>query len=173
MLAKRPEDRYAEPGAVAAALEPFTGAPAPPRRPRRRLLVAALAALLLAGAAVAGAVVYRIQTDKGELVITTESNDVEVVIKQGGELVRIIDTQTDKQITVTLNAGVYELELNGAPEGLRLTLNKATLTRGKQTLAKIEQVGKKSPAKAGEVRRFEGHTGIVWRAVFSPDGRRS
>src|SRR5262249_36714227 len=42
----------------------------------------ALAAGLLFVAAVAGFVVYRIQTDKGELVITTESDDVEVIVRQ-------------------------------------------------------------------------------------------
>ena len=65
----------------------------------------------------AGVVVYRIQTDKGELVITTESDDVEVVVKQGGKLVRIIDTKTDKKITLALRSGAYELELKGGPRG--------------------------------------------------------
>src|SRR5262249_7287402 len=131
MLAKKPEDRYQTPGEVAKALEVFT-MPCPPestdtgalrrpteplRRPRRQLPVAALAALLLIGVTVAGVAVYRILTDKGELVITTESDDVEVVIKQGGEVVRVIDTKTNK--SVTLRSGNYELELKGAPDGLK------------------------------------------------------
>src|SRR5262249_15274465 len=81
MLAKQPEDRSATPGEVAAALEPFTKPRAAessdtiampvggsPRRPRRRPLAVALAGLFLLGMAIAGVVVYRIQTDKGELV---------------------------------------------------------------------------------------------------------
>jgi WD40 repeat protein len=186
MLAKRPADRYAAPGEVATALEPFANPPPPeksepmvlaspsesPRGLSRRLVVPVLAALLLAGGAIAGAVVYRIQSDKGELVITTESDDVVVVIKQGGKQVDIVDTKTDKRITLPLRSGVYELELKGAPPGLTLTIDKATLTRGNQTLAKIERVEKKPLEKVGEVRRFEGHTDIVWRAVFSPDERR-
>jgi serine/threonine protein kinase len=169
LLAKKPEDRYQTPGEVAAALAPFAQ-PAPvPLKQRQRWLVAALVALL-AGVTIAGAVVYRIQTDKGELVITSESDDVEVRIKQGGELVRIIDTKTDKQITLALRSGVYELELKGPPEGLKLSIDKATLTRGKQTLAKIERIEKKPTEQVGEVRRFEGNVGSVKAVAYSPSG---
>jgi eukaryotic-like serine/threonine-protein kinase len=187
LLAKKPEDRYQTPREVAAALEAFTK-----QRPvdssdtvalqrrgeslhrlRRRLLVAELAALLLVGVTVAGVSVYRIQTDKGELVITTESDDVEVIIKQGGEVVRVIDTKTNKSIT--LRSGNYELELKGAPKGLKLNIDKATLTRGETVLAKIERVAKPKPAaevKVGEIRRFGAENHRVIRLALSPDGRR-
>jgi hypothetical protein len=101
-------------------------------------------AALFVGAAAAGVVVYRIQTDKGELVITTESDEVEVVIKQGGNMVRIIDTKADRSIT--LHSGVYELELEGAPKRLKLNIDMATLTRGETVLAKIERVPNQAPA---------------------------
>ena len=45
-----------------------------------------------------GVIVYRIQTDQGELIITSKSDDVEVVVKQGGHVVRVIDTKTDRSI---------------------------------------------------------------------------
>src|SRR5262249_29148716 len=160
MMAKAPGQRYQTPGEVAAALEPFTR-PRPAdssdmvalllgpveslRRPRRRVLVATLAALLFLGMTIAG-VVYRIQTDKGELVITTESDDAEGVIKQGGKVVRILDTKTDKEITLALRSGVYELELKGAPEGLKLNIDKATLTRGETVLARITRGDKPGDA---------------------------
>jgi hypothetical protein len=66
--------------------------------------VAGLAAILL----VAG-VTYRISTDQGELVIETEDPDIEVIVKQGGKQVTIIDAQTKNR--VELNSGNYELEL--------------------------------------------------------------
>jgi WD40 repeat protein len=170
LLAKTPEDRYQTPSEVAAALVTFAQpAPVPPRK-QWRWLVAAVAALLLAGITAAGAAVYRIQTDKGELVITTESDDVKVVITQGGELVDVIDTKTDKQIRLALRSGAYELELEGAHKGLKLDISKVTVTRGEKVLAKIERVEMQPSEKVGEVRRFERHTGTV-RAVFSPDGR--
>ena len=121
----------------------------------------------------AGAVVYRIQTDKGELVITTESDDVKVVVTQGGKQVDVIDTKTDKQISLALRSGVYELQLQGEPEGLKLNIDRATLTRGKKTLAKIERVEKQPPEPVGEVRRFEGHMGWLWAVVWSGDARRA
>jgi hypothetical protein len=143
LLAKKPEDRYPTPAVVAAALEPFTQAAADPPRRRRSLLVAMALAVLLGGLVLAGGVVYRIQTDKGELVITTQTDDVKVVITQGGKLVDVIDTKTDKQITLALRSGVYELELKGAPTGLKLSIDKATLTRGETVLAKIERLKSK------------------------------
>jgi hypothetical protein len=141
MMAKKPQDRYQTPAEVAAALAPFVGQVAnlPPKKagwqpaPRRHLLAASLLAALL----LAGGVVYRIQTDKGELVITTESDDVEVVVRKNGEFIRIIDTKTEQSIT--LRSGVYELELKDAPKGLKLDLEKATLKRGEKTLARIER----------------------------------
>jgi hypothetical protein len=160
MMAKKPEHRYQTPAEVAVALEPFTFAPAATddgrtvvldnrsvrrRRKRRFLIATAILAFLVAG--LLGGAVYRIATDRGELVITTESDDVKVVITQGGKLVDIIDTKTDKQLSLALRSGEYELELKGAPEGLKLNIDNATLTRGKQTLAKIERITDKGIEK--------------------------
>jgi tRNA A-37 threonylcarbamoyl transferase component Bud32 len=151
MLAKKPKDRYQTAGEVAAALAPFgpQGTPADrlPSRRRGRVLMAVLLLGLLAAA-----VVYRIQTDKGELVIRTESDNVEVIVRQGGKLVRIFDTKTDKSIT--LWSGSYDLEIKGSPEGLKLDIDKATLTRGKTVLATIEHLpvaATKGPAKWAEL----------------------
>ncbi len=176
MMAKNPAHRYQTPAEVAFALEPFTLATAVARAERRRpRLAIAIAILAFFVAGLLGLGVYRIATDYGELVITTESDDVKVVVTQGGKLVEVIDTKTDKQIRLALRSGEYELELKGAPEGLKLTIDKATLTRGKETLAKIERIGK-TPAvqpveTVGEIRCFEGHTERAWEVAFSPDGR--
>lgn len=143
LLAKKPEDRYQTPGEVAAALEPFARpAPISPLRKRRPLLASVLAAALLASVVLAGGVVYRIQTDKGELVITTLNDDVEVVIKQGGKQIDMIDTKTTKSIR--LRSGAYDLELKDAPEGLKLDITNVTLMRDKTVLAKIERVTKEA-----------------------------
>ena len=127
-----------------------------PRRvlPRRRLLFATLAAASLFGVAELAAAVYRVETDRGELIITSESVDVEVVVKQGGRVVRVIDTKTDKSIT--LRSGVYELELAGSSEGLKIDIEKATLTRGATVLAKIERLGAAVSFCAGTTRPSSG-----------------
>ncbi len=65
---------------------------------------------------------------------------MEVVVKERGKIVRIIDTKTNKSIT--LRSGVYELELKDAGKGLKLNVDRATLTRGETVLAKIERIEK-------------------------------
>jgi tRNA A-37 threonylcarbamoyl transferase component Bud32 len=145
LLAKKPEDRYQTPRELAAALKPFTRPAARPRRKRGSPLVAAAVAALFAGIVLAGAAIYRIQTDKGELVIETDNDDVEVVVKQGGKVVKIIDTKSGQH--VTLNSGDYELALKDGREGLKLSPDKMTLKRRETVLATITTVRPKPAAK--------------------------
>jgi WD40 repeat protein len=137
--------------------------------------------------AVPGVVVYRIQTDKGELVIETVDDDVEVVVKQGGKVVTLYDPKTKKKLD--LWSGSYELELKGKPTGLKLDLDRVTLKRGDREIARIERVPlppsvppmtvekpSPQPAKDGQARRLVerlvGHTDQPWKAAFLPDGKR-
>jgi WD40 repeat protein/serine/threonine protein kinase len=162
MMAKKPERRYQTPAEVAIALQRFTTAPAvapnpkpsprltetedsrtfvlpkpPAPDPGPRRIVAVVAALMFVVAGLLGAAVYRVATDKGELVIETESDDVKVVITQGGKLVDVIDTKTDKQISLALRSGEYELALKQGQEGLRLSRDKMTLKRGETVVATV------------------------------------
>jgi WD40 repeat protein len=121
------------------------------RRPRFMIALATLAFLV---AGLLGAGVYRIATDNGELVIQTNRDDVEVVISQGGEVVKIIDTKTGKH--VTLNSGDYELALKDGQAGLRISPDKMTLKRGKTVLATITRADKREgelnePPPGGQV----------------------
>jgi WD40 repeat protein len=196
MMAKDPRQRYQTPDEVARALQPFTTASrvgrAPGSRPhapafdvsrtavlekssvrgrrrRRAVATAAVAFIVLAG--LLGVAVYRIATDKGELVIQTDNDDVEVVVRKGGEVVKIMDSKSGKH--VTLNSGDYELALKGGHEGLRLSPGKMTIKRGETVLATIERVQKPVPADTvGEARQFLGHTNFVQGVVFFRDGRR-
>jgi WD40 repeat protein/serine/threonine protein kinase len=180
MMAKLPEDRFQTPAEVCAALARFAGQtvvldPAALRGKvsggsRRRRWPVGVAALLLALVGLAAAVaVYRIQTDNGELIITTDNPDVEVVIKQNGKLVRILDTKTNKE--VKLESGLYDLELKGNPEELKLSLDKVTIRRGETAVATVERRPQPVVEKLGEVRRFLGHDGTVRAVAYSADGR--
>jgi WD40 repeat protein len=187
MMSKLPERRYQTPSEVCTALEPFTSrtvlvspaAQAPrnweTRQPagvsrRGHWIVAAAALLLGLIGLVAAVAVYRIQTDNGELVITTDNEDVEVVIKQNGKLVRIIDTKTNKE--VTLRSGLYELELKGNPEDLKLSLDRVTIRRGDTVVASVARLPKPVTVnRVVEVRRFMWERGLGGMVAFSPDGK--
>ena len=111
--------------------------------------------------------VYRISTDKGTLEIQTDDPDVEVVVKQSGQLVTILDGKTNKQID--LKSGDYECELGKGADGLRLVTDKFVLKRGDKEIVRIRRepvVAAKPPVaapvkppavdpKAEESRRLE------------------
>lgn len=162
MMAKDPAARYQTPAEVAEALEPFCH-PAPPvaeatpvaEAPQRRRRVPALAALVALGAigVFFGATLIRFATNRGVVVIETDDPDVEVIVKQGGEQVRIIDTKTGRE--VTLQAGEYELELSEGKAGLKLSTNKFTLSRGGKEVVRVW---------------IEKRTIPGWGEVIDPDG---
>jgi serine/threonine protein kinase len=164
MMAKNPRPRYQTPAAAALALEAFVLEKTPVRDRRRPWLVIATAVLAILVAGLLGVAVYRIATDKGELVIQTNNNDVEVVIRQGGEEVKIVDTKTGKHFT--LNSGDYELVLKGGQEGLKISPDKMTLKRGETVLATITRAGKPSGALPGPPPAAKPLAGLVawWRA---------
>jgi WD40 repeat protein/tRNA A-37 threonylcarbamoyl transferase component Bud32 len=132
LLATDPNQRYQTPAEVAAALAPFA-APRPKRR--RFALVLALALLLMIGGGLAAAI-YRVATDKGEIVIETEDPDIEVVIRQGGKEVTILDPKTQQKIA--LRSGDYEVALSGASGDLRLSTRNFTLKRGEKKIVVVK-----------------------------------
>jgi WD40 repeat protein len=173
MMAKAPADRFATPAEVPLALAPFTaGQAAPPRRRRRLALAPALAAM-----AALAAVVVRLETDKGELVITTGDPDVEVVVRRNGRVVTVVDRKSGHK--VRLRTGEYDLGLKGERPGLQLDVGKVTIRRGERELATVERV--KPPAEPevkpavdhppGLVLRRTGLGGEVAKPALSPDGR--
>jgi hypothetical protein len=152
MMAKNPEHRYQTPAEVAVALEPFTFAPPARddgrtvvlpdpsgRRRRERQFLIATGVLPFLVACLLGVGAYRIATDYGELVIETDNEVVEVVIRKRGQEVKIIDTKTGKHIT--LNSGEYELTLKEGQEDLKLSPEKIVLKRGETVIATITRAG--------------------------------
>jgi len=168
MLAKEPALRFATPAEAARALAPF--AEKPPARPSRgRLMRWAVAAVFVLTVGLAGwlygPAVYRFTTNQGQLVIQTDDKDVELSVKQGGELIKIIDARTGREIT--LKAGTYQLELSEGKEALKLSTKEFTLTRGGKQIVRVTVV----EDKPREIRRFEGHDKGVIGVSYAPDGR--
>ncbi len=188
LLTKEPAERPSSARAVVQAIEAIERGfapsaaplPAPVRRRSgwRRMEAAALLALFAGAIYFFGPAVYRIATNKGELVITTDDPDIEVVITQNGHRVRALDLKTMQRIT--LSAGAYEIELPGGPQALRLNTDRFTLTRGGKAVVTVERVpparagsGRPHHAAPGELRRLAGHTHLVASVAFAGDGRRA
>jgi hypothetical protein len=90
-------------------------------------------------------ITYRIASNKGELVVVIEAEDpdIEVVVKQGGEQITIIDPQTKKR--TELPSGKYELKLAGDKPGLRLSPEQFTLKRGDKTVVTVRREAPPDP----------------------------
>ncbi len=127
-----------------AAVKADAGGPAKP--PRRRALWAALAAALLLGAALAGFVVVRVVTDKGDLVIEAD-DEVQVTLKQGGKQVRVLDTRTGR--TFSIAAGEYDAEVTEVPDGVRVATRHFSLTRGGREVLSVRLEAAKPPRMKG------------------------
>ncbi len=176
MMAKIPAERYRTPAEAADALGSFVAASAARQR-RRKHWLAAVEAILLAVLclAVAVGIVFRIQTEEGEVVITPQSPDVEIVLLQGGRTIRVIDTKTHKRVTVPV--GSYDVVLKDKPEGIELKTEKIIILRGQEELVRIEQVAP-SPADLDRPRQSAIMEELPWpenpepfNVDFSPDGR--
>ena len=121
LTAKAPAERYQTAAEVAAALAPFTRAARGTGRPaRRRLFVAGAAAALLMGLLAAAAVVVRIPTDQGDVTITTDDPNIELVVRNGGQLVRIVDSQSKQ--TWEFDPNKYQLGMADRSDGLTIDL---------------------------------------------------
>ena len=100
-------------------LRPAVAAAAKPARKRPRWLWPALAGLAgFAAILLVAGVIYRIKTDKGELVIETEDPNIEVVVKQGGKQVTIIDPQTKKRSSSTREPTSWSFGRQAGPAAL-------------------------------------------------------
>ena len=89
-----------------------------------------------------------IRTPTGELVVESDDPNIEVIVKQGGQQVMIVDPKTSNRIE--LKAGLYELQLAGGEAGLRLLTDTFTLKRGDKTVVTVRR---QAPAHADTMRR--------------------
>jgi len=120
MMARAPAQRYQTPVEVAAALEPFTSTAPGRGAVRRRLRVAVAAGLLGLAAVLAALVVFRIQTDRGEIVLQTDDPSIKIVIDKAGKVVRILDPGSGQRWE--LDTDKYEISRADEPKGLTIAL---------------------------------------------------
>lgn len=78
----------------------------------------------------AAAMVIKIQTDRGDLVIHSEQDGLTVVIKQGDEVVERLQIDSDNENRKTLHKGTYSVEIEGGGPALALSDEVVTIGRG-------------------------------------------
>jgi serine/threonine protein kinase/WD40 repeat protein len=157
-------------------------------RPRRPWVWIAAALALLPIVAVSLALILyllmSIRTPRGELIIESDDPDIEVIVKQGGQQVTIVDPKTSNRIE--LNAGRYELQLASGGAGLRLSTDTFTLKRGDKTVVSVRRLLPEPSARPGpyvladaesadlgEIRRsdFQSPHDLLNNAFLLPDNR--
>ena len=112
--------------------------------------------------------VIKIVTNKGTLII--EVDDPGVQVSLNGEKLTISGAGIDQ---FTLEPGQYEFI--ATRDGRPVKQELVTITRGGERVVTVSREATRPEAAAsldaGEIRRFLGHTGIVWNVAYSPDGR--
>ncbi len=172
LLAKAPADRPASAEAVVEALSALQTDKTQALRPppsvrskgrsagtsRRRWVFAGLAALFVTG--ILGAVaLVRIATDQGEFEIFTDDPDVEVVIRQAGQVVEIVDLRSKRH--VVLRSGDYTLSLAGDPPGLKIDLpDSCTLRRGDRKIVLVRRLVLPKPELLHAIGWFDASQGF-------------
>ncbi len=148
MLAKEPRQRYQTPSEVAEALAPYAagvGGKRPPSGLRRWLLAGAVGLFVVLTAGV-----YRVATDRGDIVIVSDDPDVQVLVKQDEKLVEILDAKSKQK--VTLYSGEYTLSLNGDLEGFKVEMPETlVLRRGDKRIVTIKRL------PAGQLAHWKAH----------------
>ncbi len=115
----------------------------PTQTPPRRRWPLALAASALLGVAVLAAVVIRIPTPLGTLVIESEDPTAEVIVKQNGAIIR----RKTGEGEIKLKVGTYEIELTDSKSGLKLSSDHFTLNPGRPEKIRI-YLDRKPPVPA-------------------------
>lgn len=140
-LAKLPRDRYQSMEQFAEALaaarlrtKPQTEARGEPKRSR---ILGLGAGVLLLSLATAAAIIYRIQTDQGMLIVQSDDPSVKLVVSKDGNIVTILDTITESK--VKLKSGQYSLSLRGDLNKVQLSNSEVTISRSGKKIVTVKR----------------------------------
>ncbi len=165
MMAKDADERFQTPAEAAEALRPFTSA----RMPRRWSWKWRWATALLASAVIAvSAAIITIATDKGEIVLETESKDIAIQLEKDG--VKVRDQTSNREYLLKMGShrlasGEYEIKVSELPDGIELDTPKFQLRRGgRVTITAYARSGgsKNTDKKRARTLRFDGDKPILF-----------
>lgn len=122
-----------EAGSVWHTLPP---APAASGVPPRRRIWAWIAGGMFA-AFILAAIVFKIQTDRGELVVHSDLDGLTMIIKQDDQFVEQLEISSDQDNRIVLRKGTYRVEIEGGGEALKLSDEVVTIGRGTTSEVKV------------------------------------
>ncbi len=114
---------------------PFAAESPPPssRRIRRWLLAAALPLLVVAG------ILIKLETDKGQLVVESDIDNIKVQIVRNGKPVSGLTINHGTTAT-RLRADKYEVTIDGPSDGLTIENEQFTIKNGETVVARIQRI---------------------------------
>jgi serine/threonine protein kinase len=125
---------------IATRRHPVAGKPGPlaaPMSTRRRRLTAAIVTAAVLLPLFLGGLIY-IQTDTGILEIETIDDNVDVIVRQNGKIVKIVDLSTGWAVEIP--SGDYRLALGAGNDAVELDkAGGVKVKRGERTIARIRR----------------------------------
>ncbi len=106
-------------------------------------IVAALSLLLFVPAA--AGILITLEYQKGQLVIKSDSADVQIRIAKGGQVVKELTIQSGSSESTRLRADKYEITLASPSNSISLDKNTFTIRNGETVVATVTQVDKSEP----------------------------
>jgi serine/threonine protein kinase len=138
--------RHSGPKIKKRPLSPRRSAKWLPKSPRDRFLVATAAAALFA--VLLCGVLFTMRTPDGTLVIESDDPNVQVAVKQGGQVVEVVDARSGWKLS--LKSGQYELAPQGSTDQFQLDRDSVTVRRGDVVKVKLTLKRPSSPLPPGE-----------------------
>ena len=97
-------------------------------------------ALVLGFVVLGAGYIFRIKTDRGEIVIESQDEEIEVTVKQAGHDPVVVVVDRNTQQTIELKPGTGEIEAKELPDGVRFKTQKFELRRGGKTVFTTEML---------------------------------
>ena len=152
------------------AIRPSLQAEPPSKPPVRRLTVGGAGKYILGAIAiVCAAIVFRLQTDKGEIVVECNVPNVEIKLLKDGALHQEMSLKQGKT-SLSVFSGRYEIQIPGESDSVEVTADRFTISRGSRVIAEVKKVETpsdtiKSPATedALDEPTYEGKTYADWK----------
>jgi serine/threonine protein kinase len=116
------------------------------------------ATVLLAG------FLLKLQTEKGELIVHSQQDDVTLLVKQDDQLVQRLTIESSQPGRTVLRKGTYRIEIDGG--GTALQLSKDVVTIGAKQSNHLE-VTKRPPNDASQATLFKGQSLDHWMSLLT------